>query len=826
MQSIDLNGTWRLRWADGVRGKLEHAEKDAIDEQLGFDAQVPGEVHLDLMKAGIIEDVYHHANVLKARWVEEFLWSYRRHFEAPAAATKGRAWLVFEGLDYAATILLNGVEVGRHKNFHTPCRVDVTGKLREGRNLLTVHLDAGLYDACDKPAEGWMLNYDQKLNKRHWMRKPQFQFGWDWSQRLINVGIHKPVRLEWTDEPVRIDQLVPLAELSADLQKGAVRTRLWVEGLVGGEKPRGQLTVELVGTDVKATTDVDVARGFYPYDAQLQIDNPKLWWPRGQGEPNLYTLRATLTINGNVVGEKTARIGFRHVRVRQDPHPQAGKYFIIEVNNRPIFCKGANLVPADMIFAKIDRARYETLVSRAAEANFNLLRIWGGGLYEADEFYDLCDEQGFLVWQEFIFACSRYPTTDKEFADNAKAEATYQVLRLASHASLIVWCGNNENEQGMWQWGWDRVGVILPDHGFYHIILPKILASEDPTRYYQPSSPWSPDFLPPTDDTVGDQHPWSIGFWDTDFRKYRQMICRFPNEGGILGPTSLPTVKACLPEGQQYVGSFAWQIHDNSIATWTEPSATDAMVTQWTGKNVRDLSIEEYVYWAGLVQGEGLREYCDNFRRRMFDSSAAIFWMYNDCWPCVRSWTIVDYSLRRTPAFWPVRRAMQPVHVVVAEDGDQVAVFGVNETVDAVSATLRYGLFNLSGAYPVDRDASVEMKPNASTRLASFPRSEWKDPSSSGAFAVLSRDGALLARNRLFLPFFKNLKWSPPELEVRVEKGEAVFESTSFVWGVCLDLDGSSPLPDNFFDVYPGVPYRIHWTQKAPPKVIRVGNLH
>jgi beta-mannosidase len=388
----------------------------------------------------------------------------------------------------------------------------------------------------------------------------------------------------------------------------------------------------------------------------------------------------------------------------------------------------------------------------------------------------------------------------------------------------VVWCGNNELEWGAWAWGYDR-GVVHPDHALFHLTIPRLLSEEDPGRFYQPSSPYSPDGLFPNADEAGDQHPWTIGMQNTDFREYRKMICRFPNEGGILGPTSLPTMLACLPNDQRQVQSFAWQVHDNSIDSQGEPSYPDQMIAQWLGKDVRKMSIEEFTYWGGLVQSEGLREYCENFRRRMFDSASAIFWMYNDCWPATRSWTIVDYYQRRTPAFAAVRRALQPLHVVVAEEGDEIVVFGVNEHAQAWQGTLRYGLFNLAGGLPLDRTLPVTIPPNASTRLAAFKKSAWKKPMASAAFALLGNSDGVVARNRLFLPLFKELKWAKPQLKVRVNRGEAIFTSSTFVWGVCLDLDGSTLMPDNFFDVYPGIPHVIPWKRRRKPQVRFVGNL-
>ena len=825
LNHLDLNGTWRVRWSDGQRGRPDYANRDVVEESRYLDATVPGEIHLDLVKAGLIEEPTQGLNCLKARWVEEMLWSYRREFTAPRAALAAgaRAWLVFEALDLVATLVLNGKEIGRHRNVFYPCRLDVTGALRAGRNVLTVHLDGGLFDVSDKPGEPYSGQLDHKLHKRSWLRKPQCQFGWDWSTRLINVGVTGPVHLEWTADSVRVDRLVPLATLTPDLAEGSVRARLFVEGL--GKKPvKADLTVQVSPGNHRVSVPVEIKPGQGVVEAVVPVPKPALWWPVGCGPQSLYTVTATLTVKGRSLARPAATIGFRHVRVDQSPHPAGGRSFVIEVNGRKVFCKGGNFVPADMIFARTDRRRYESLTDLALESNFNMLRVWGGGLYESDDFYECCNRKGLLVWQEFIFACAKYPATDAAFLEDVRREARHQIRRLAAHPSLIVWCGNNEMEVGAWEWGYDKWGATLSDYGLFHNVLPRLMAEEDPTRYYQPSSPYSPDGLNPNRDDVGDQHPWSIGFKDTDFRKYRAMTCRFPNEGGILGPTSLPTMLDCLPPGQRHLRSFAWQIHDNGIDSWGEPSHQDAMIRNWLGLDATKLSLEDFVYWGGLLQGEGLREYIDNFRRRMFDSAAAIFWMYNDCWPATRSWTTVDYHLRRTPAFWAVKRAMAPVSLVLTEENGRVVVFGVNDTDQAVEAELRYGVFTLAGRYPFDRTKPVVLAPNASMRLVDFPGRAWDDRRASLAFAALNRDGRQLARNRLFEPVFKELAWPDAKVQVRVRDGQAIFTSDRFAWGVCLDLDGKAALSDNFFDIYPGQPCVLPWRQSGRPRILHVGN--
>ncbi len=824
IQKLDLNGTWKVRWSDGERGRPAHALLEHPDEMRYIPAEVPGEIHLDMWKAGLISDPYVGTNALSARWVEELYFSYRREFEAPEEAVSCRhVWLNFEGLDYFAIILLNGEEVGRHENSFYPCRVNIAGKLRSGSNLLVVHIEGGLYGASDKPAIGYTHDNPanrERMTKRHWLRKPQCQFNWDWSTRFINVGIFKSVTLEWSADPVRMDQLVALATVSPDMEQGQVKVRWFGEGLT---ECGGILRVEIPQAGVAVETEVVIQSGLHPLECVAAVPHPKLWWPVGHGSPERYVVQVSLEVNGVQVAKRETQIGFRHVVINQERHPQQGRYFVIEINGKKIFAKGGNFVPGDMIFARLDRPRYETLMDRALEANFNLLRVWGGGLYEADDFIDLCDEKGILVWQEFIFACGKYPAMDETFSRSVCKEAIFNIRRLATHPSLIIWCGNNEMEMGNWYWGYEK-GVVFPDYALFHLTLPRLLAEEDGTRYYQPSSPFSPDGKDPMADDAGDQHPWTVGFQNTDFRDYRKMICRFPNEGGILGPTALPTLLACLPEGQQFPGSFAWQLHDNSVDTWEEPSPPDQMILLWLGLDPRQMTLEQFTFWAGLLQGEGLREYCENFRRRMFDSAAAIFWMYNDCWPAVRSWTIVDYYLRRTPSFHPVRRALAPVHLVLVEEGEEIVIFGINDTGEFHRGQLRYGVFSLHGAYALDEQCDVELSPNASTRLMAFPSATWSDRTASMPFAMLTQGGLLIARGRTFSLLFKEISWPEANIQIRVQDGQAMFTCATFAWNVCLDLDGEEKLADNFFDIFPGIPYVMAWHQATPPRILHVGN--
>ncbi len=821
MNQISLNGVWKLRWSDGQRGRPQYAELPDDDDARYIDAIVPGEVHLDLLRAKLISDPYIFAQAKESRWVEDCIWSYRRFFDVTEEICKGSSWLCFETLDLNAKIALNGETIATHQNFFYPCRVEVTGKLKKGRNLLTVHVEGGLIASSEKPSSGFILQgFDQKIHKRHWQRKPQSQFSWDWAPRLINVGISGDVTLEWTKQSFRLDQFVALVNLNSTLDQGTVRGRFFIEKK-GAEPLKVEIALFLEEENIRVKSSVTLREGLHCYEIQIEAPNPELWWPIQHGPQNLYTLHAEILLHHKPLETTTRQIGFRRVTLNQDPHPVSGRYYFFEINNRPLFLKGANIVPSEIIYSKINRSRYEGLIQNAIDANFNFLRVWGGGIYESEDFYNLCDKKGILVWQEFIYACSKYPHYDEVFFQDAKKEALHQIRRLAHRTSLIAWCGNNEIDMSD-AWASSQQGVIHPEHPFFHWTLPRILKEEDPSRFYQPSSPYSPDHLPPNQDDVGDQHAWSVGFLDNDFYDYRKMICRFPNEAGFLGPTTLPTMMQCLPPGQQQIQSHAWQFHDNSIDSWDSKSPVDRITEEWLGRPIREMSLEEYAYYGGLIQGEALREFIESFRYKMFSSSCACFWMFNDAWPTPRSFTIIDYYLRKTPSFYSVKRSFQSIHVVIAEENGEIRIFGINETQVPIPCNLQYGLFELKGTYPFNQTKRVTLTANSSTLLASFSSKKLKG--NMGAFAYLESGNQIIARNRFFRKKFRKFQWPKAKIQIKVSQGIARFFSETFVWAICLDLTGEAALEDNFFDLYPGIEYSIPWSTLKPPKILYTGN--
>ncbi len=832
-RTIDLTGTWRVTHTEGLHGAVEHGSGSnwrlpEADDRHYLPVPVPGEIHAALQDLGIIPDVNLGLNSLSARWVEEQWWLYRRPFEINAADCDAAAWLVFEGLDLQAIVYLNGEEVGRHANAHRPYRLEVTGKLQAGPNLLAVAVEGGLYYAAERPGEVYTPDTFTVLTKRHWLRKPQYEAGWDWNPRLLNVGITGSVRLDVADEPW-LDAVTVLPHLNDTLDRASLDVRSFVHN--PGEEGAYALHLRVVETGAEVQTLVMLTPGDNRIDASLLVVDPDLWWPRGHGAQALYTVEVALWRGDDLLETRTRRTGVRRVRIMQDVHPVEGRYCIVEVNGRPIFCKGANWVPPDMIPSRITMGRLRALVDLAIGANFNFLRIWGGGLYAGHDLLDLCDEAGLLVWQDLPFACTRYPSDDPAFLAEVRAELTWAVREINSHPSLVVWCGNNEQEWGVWEWGFDASGKSLPDYALYHHVIPVLLNREDGTRPYWPSSPYSPDHGEPNDPTMGDQHPWGVGMtkeYGVDFWAYRTFVDRLPNEGGFLGASSPATLRRFLSEDEQHMGAPVWNHHDNSVNFWDASyQVTTRAIKSWLGRDPRTMGLDDYATASGLLQAEALTEYIANYRRRMFNSAAAVFWMYNDSWPVTHGWTIVDYYLRRKLAYHPVRRAFAPVTVVVAEDGDEIGVFGINDTPGDWQGELRFGLFTLAGAYVQDEQCAITLPANASTCVGTIDRVAWERAglTRGGAFGVLVHDAEPIAQHRLFLARFGDLAFVDTAIRMRREHDAAVFTADSFVWGVCLDIEGDADVPDNAFDLLPGIPYVIPWPHDAvDPYIASVGS--
>ncbi|MFW6118756.1 MAG: beta-mannosidase [Planctomycetota bacterium] len=804
MHSLNLNGAWPLAWCEPGQGELRGWPETGPAGTELVEATVPGDVHLDLMAAGLLDEPLYGRNALECRWMERVDWWYARRFHLPADRIRHHTELVFAGLDTTADVWLNGRHLGSSSNAHVSHVFDVSKAVQPGMNRVVVRVDAGVRAAEDREVERYLMNTAGEELPRMWIRKPQFTFQWDWAPRLLTCGIWRDVELCSYDALALRD-----VALRTDLQSdGSARIEALaeVENFSDGPVPADLAVALNRGDEQRLTLGQDLQPGMTELTGELILDDPDLWWPRPLGQPSLYDVSVVLHADGELADSRAFRYGIREVELIQDDLGEEGTSFAIAVNGQKVFCKGANWVPADSLIARVSPAKYRTLVSAAAEANFNMLRIWGGGIYEDDLFYDLCDEYGILVWQDFMFSCTYYPDDDPHFMARVRDEAEKAVRRLRNHPSLALWCGNNENQWIHYQ---RRQGGGAADRCYgeriYDDLLPRACDALDPGRPYWPSSPYGGD--DPNSQWAGDRHNWDVTILAptiderVDYGRYAEDRSKFMSEFGVIGPPHLDTLRRYLPPDQVERDSDVWAFRTNRFEKGTLRAALERY---W--KPVDELSLGEYVRAGQVVQAEALKFALEHWRRRKFDTAGALFWMYADCWGEV-GWTVIDYYLSRKPSYWAVRRAFSPTLVSLVDEGDEVAVWLVNDRLHDVDGELTAGWLNLmTGDLELD-ESPARAPANGAVRVHTLDRPDGP----AGRWMALARfesGGEVLSRNRLFLTGFRFNELELPEAHVTcepVEEGKALrLESDNFAWHVHIDAPRGVRPDDNDFDMLPG----------------------
>ncbi|RCG29907.1 glycoside hydrolase family 2 protein [Sphaerisporangium album] len=615
----------------------------------GVPAQVPGCVHTDLLAAGLIEDPYLDDNENRLGWIGRTRWAYETTF-AWAPDGHEHTDLVCEGLDTVATVILNGAQVARTANQHRSHRFPVRHLLAEGDNTLTVVFDSAYdYAEARRAAVGDRPGaYEEPYQ---FIRKMACNFGWDWGPTLVTAGIWRPIALEsWSG--ARLAEVRPLVTAHAEDGRPA-EGRVEVHVRITPEA-RGPVTVtaEVAGQVARAEVPAGQDRAVLV----VTVPEPALWWPRGYGDQARHRLTVTLGDQ-----EWSRMIGFRSVELDTEA-------FRLVINGRPVFARGVNWIPADCFPTRITRELLAERLAQAVDANVNLLRVWGGGLYESEDFYDLADTLGLLVWQDFPFACAAYPE-EEPFHGEVEAEARQNVTRLTPHPSLVLWCGNNENIEGHADWGWrETLGDRTWGAGFYYDLLPAIVAELDPTRPYWPGSPYSgAPGLPPNDPARGTVHIWDV--WNReDYRHYTTYRPRFVAEFGFQGPPAYATMRRAI----------SGELASDAPLVLHHQKALDG-----NGKLLRGLNghlptpstFDDWHYLTQLNQARAITCGIEHFRAQMPHCMGTILWQLNDCWP-VTSWAAVDGDGHRKPLWHALRRLYADRLLVLT--GETVTV--VNDT--------------------------------------------------------------------------------------------------------------------------------------------------
>ncbi|SCL29628.1 beta-mannosidase [Micromonospora nigra] len=623
-------------------------------------ATVPGCVHTDLLAAGLIPDPYLDANETTLAWIGRTDWVYETTFDRPDGDHE-HLDLVCAGLDTVATVTLNGVEVGRTENMHRAYRFDVSSALRAEDNTLAVRFDSAYrYAEAHRDRLGDRPNaYPEPFP---FIRKMACNFGWDWGPTLVTAGIWRPIGLHaWST--ARLATVRPLVTVAG--RDGHVEVHVEV-----ARAAEGPVTVraEVAGQTAEAT----VPAGERTTVLAVTVRDPERWWPRGYGEQRRYELAVTLHgPDGERLDDWTRRIGFRSVRLDTTPDAH-GTPFALHVNDIPVFVRGVNWIPDDAFPTRVTRDRLAHRFDQAAGANVNLLRVWGGGRYESEDFYDLADEAGLLVQQDFLFACAAYPE-EEPFGAEVAAEAAEQVTRLAPHPSLVLWTGNNENIWGWHDWDWQEpLAGRSWGRGFYLDVLPRVVAELDPTRPYWPGSPWSgSEEIHPNDPAHGTTHIWDV--WNTDdYTRYREYVPRFVAEFGYQAPPAYATLRRALSDEPLAPDSPGMAHHQKA-------ADGDRKLRRGLDAHLpapRDF--DDWHYLTQLNQARAIALGVEHFRSHRGVCTGTIVWQLNDCWP-VTSWSAVDGDGRRKPLWYALRRAYADRLLTVQPRDGGLAVVAVND---------------------------------------------------------------------------------------------------------------------------------------------------
>ena len=670
-------------------------------------AVVPGVVHLDLLRAGLIPDPYLDDNESALAWIGLVDWTYEGSFvlESEEQAAD-RHELVFDGLDTVATVTVNGNVVAEVANQHRSYRLDVTELLRTGDNTVTVAFRSPVrYADAQSVALGARPRpYPSPFNA---LRKSACSFGWDWGIATYSSGIWREVRLEsWSD--ARLSDV--RVHATPDGTDGTVRVAIEVERT--SALPL-DLTVEVAGT----VRTVPIAASETSAEIEVRVSDIERWWPAGHGAQPLYDVDIALLSESTTLDSATRRVGFRDLRW-DTTADASGTPFTLFVNDRPIYVKGVNWIPDDAFPSRVDRARYRTRLEQAKTANLNLIRVWGGGIYESEDFYDLADELGLLVWQDFLFACAAYAEEDP-LRGEIEAEARENVARLAHRASLALLTGNNENTWGYEDWGWKTLldGKSWGAH-YYYELFPAIVDELAPHVPYAPGSPFSPGAgwdrsqqtgPHPNDEEHGTMHLWEQ--WNRrDWPTYRDHRPRFVAEFGWQGPPTWSTLTRSISDDPITPDSPGMIVHQKAADGNAKLGA--GLVAHYP---IPD-DIETWHWAMQLNQANAVGFALDWFRSLAPHNAGAIVWQLNDCWP-VTSWAAIDGDGREKPLLFAIKNAFDPRVVTVQPAGEGLEAVLHNDTDDAWSGSVSLRRVGFDGTVHASAGVAVSIEPRGSARV-------------------------------------------------------------------------------------------------------------
>ncbi len=777
-----------------------------IGKNKWYPARVPGCVHTDLLNNKLIDDPFYRDNEKKMQWIGKTDWEYQTSFNVtPETLARKHLELVFEGLDTYADASLNNEPLLSTDNMFRTWRVDAKRLAKVGANTLVIRFRSPINEVLPLMAK---MDYelpasnDQGEKTSPHTRKAPYQYGWDWGPRFVTSGIWRPVSLEaWDDARVADLHLLP-REIRADLANLTAELEI-----VSGTNIEATILLnDVTDKSVVAQRRLRLTPGTNRVAFEFAVSHPRLWWPNGLGAHPLYTFEARLIIAGKLADQTTRRTGLRALELRQQ-RDESGKSFMFVINGAPVFAKGGNWIPADSFPSRVTKDKYRELLESARDANMNMLRVWGGGIYESDDFYDLCDEMGILVWQDFMFGCSMYPG-DQKFLDNVRQEATDNVTRLRNHPSIVIWVGNNEIETAWKHWGWkEKLPAKLWDDylKLFHGVLPEVCSALDPSRPYWPSSPSSNLEADPESQKMGDLHYWQVWHAAAPFTDYEKQFPRFMSEYGFQSFPQLDTVSTYTAPSDRDIQSPVMMAHQK------HPRGNQLIREYMLREYPEPKDFESFLYVSQVLQAEGIKIGAEHLRRIMPHNMGSLFWQIDDCWP-VASWSSIDYTGRWKALQFYARRFYGDILLSQHEENGNLNFYAVSDRLQSTAAQLQVSLLDFEGHQLWNRQQPVEISALSSKSYLTIPIETLltgKDAKSVFVLAELSVGGKPASQNEHFFQPFKNLSMARPQISVKAVPGRKGFIITLASDKLARAVYLSAPnvpgvFADNYFDLVPG----------------------
>lgn len=766
-------------------------------------ASVPGTVHLDLMNNKFIPDPYKDENEKKVQWVENEDWDYQTVFKISAKELENQnADLVFHGLDTFSEIYFNGKLLKKTDNMFRTWKIPVKNDLKIGNNILQIKFKSSVNVGKDLAKK---VPFTMPESPRSFVRKAQYQFGWDWGPRLVTAGIWKDVKLNfWNQakiENIRIEQKA-LTKQRADLN---IYAEIYAE-------KEGKYVFE---TD-KENHDIALRKGMNKISVPFKIEDPHLWQPNGWGKAIIYALKFSLKKNSETIDNKEERIGLRTVELIQEKD-EKGKSFYFKVNGNPMYAKGTNWIPSDSFTPRITKEKYKKLIKDCKDANMNMIRVWGGGIYEDDEFYKACDENGILVWQDFMFAGSFYPSNE-DFLNNVKEEVKDQVDRLQNHPSIALWCGNNEIDEAIVNWGYqkqfkyskeDSLQVWKDYKKVFHEVIPNAInefATKDKSIYWEssPSIGWGhKESL-----TEGDSHYWGVWWGEFPFEIYNEKVPRFASEYGFQGMPSLETIKS------MFSGKSDLSLENPTIKAHEKNARGFEIIKKYME---RDYAVPKdfvkYNYVSQLLQARGMQIAIEAHRRAKPYNMGTLYWQLNDCWPVI-SWSSIDYLGNWKALHYQVKRSFENQVILTEEKEGFLDFYGINDELkkfEDVKVEIQVVDFNGK----ILNDLTTVQNGKILDGIVKFNHIEIKNlikyfNKNEVFFKLTLKDKTkkVIAQNNHFFVKPKDLKLTKPNIKIKKISATEIEISTD-VLAKDIYLMGDTHFSDNFFDLLPKTSRKI-----------------